>query len=98
VRGSSRELLVLGGADGVGVATYVVSDAAGREIARERVELAPGIGVRVKLPRKGALLDLSVKRSGVVAAVEAGPPGLAVLSLSELVVDARVPDVRPALR
>jgi hypothetical protein len=95
-RGPSR--LVLGGADGVGVATYVVSDAAGREIARERVELAPGIGVRVKLPRKGALLDLSVKRSGVVAAVEAGPPGLAVLSLSELVVDARVPDVRPALR
>jgi len=95
-RGPSR--LVLGGADGVGVATYVVSDEQGKEIARERVELAPGVGVRIKLPLEGALLDLTVERSGVVAAVEVGPPGLAVLPLTELVVDARVPDVRPALR
>ena len=95
-RGPSR--LVLGGADGVGVATYVVSDKNGTEIARERVELSPGIGVRIKLPLEGALLDLSVERSGVVAAVEVGPPGLDVLPLFKLIVDARVPDVRPALR
>ncbi|MCW2835527.1 MAG: hypothetical protein JWN68_3480 [Nocardioides sp.] len=94
--GPSR--LVLGGADGVGVATYVVRDEDGAEIARERVELTPGVGTRIKLPSDGALLDLSVQRSSIIAAVEVGPPGLAVLPLSELVVDARVPDVRPALR
>ena len=38
--GPSR--LVLSGADGVGVATYAVMDAKGKEIARERVELTPG--------------------------------------------------------
>lgn len=95
-RGPSR--LVLSGADGVGVATYVVTDEDGKEIARERVELTPGVASRLKLPREGAVIDLMVERSGVVAALEVGPPGLAVLPLSELVLDGRVPDVRPALR
>ena len=44
------------------------------------------------------MVDLMVERSGVVAALEVGPPGLAVLPLPELVLDGRVPDVRPALR
>lgn len=95
-RGASR--LVLSGADGVGVATYVVVDADGKEIARERVELTPGMASRLKLPRNGAVLDLRVDRSGVVAALEVGPPGLAVLPLTTLAVAGRVPDVRPALR
>ncbi len=95
-RGPSR--LVLSGADGVGVATYVVTDEDGEEIARERVELTPGAASRLKLPRDGAVIDLMVERSGVVAALEVGPPGLAVLPMSELVLDGRVPDVRPALR
>jgi hypothetical protein len=95
-RGPSR--LVLAGADGVGVATYVVTDEDGKEIARERVELTPGVASRLKLPREGAVVDVMVERSGVVAALEVGPPGLAVLPISELVLDGRVPDVRPALR
>ena len=90
--------LLLGGAPGVGVVTYVVRDDDGAELTRERVELTPGTAERVKLPRGGSLLVLSVERSSVVAAVEAGPPGLAVLPLSELVLTGRVPDVRPALR
>jgi hypothetical protein len=95
-RGPSR--LVLSGADGVGVATYVVTDEDGEEIARERVEVTPGVASRLKLPREGAVIDLMVERSSVVAALEVGPPGLAVLPLPELVLDGRVPDVRPALR
>lgn len=95
-RGPSR--LVLAGADGVGVATYVVTDEDGKEIARERVELTPGAASRIKLPREGAVVDVMVERSGVVASLEVGPPGLAVLPISELVLDGRVPDVRPALR
>lgn len=95
-RGASR--LVLSGADGVGVATYVVLDADGKEIARERVELTPGMASRLKVPRDGAVLDLRVDRSGIVAALEVGPPGLAVLPLTTLAAAGRVPDVRPALR
>ncbi|MEO5664706.1 MAG: DUF5719 family protein [Nocardioides sp.] len=95
-RGPSR--LVLAGANGVGVATYVVTDEDGKEIARERVELKPGVASRVKLPRDGAVLDLMVERSGAFAALEIGPPGLTVLPLSELPLDGRVPSVRPALR
>lgn len=95
-RGPSR--LVLAGADGVGVATYVVTDEDGKRIARERVELTPGQASRIKLPRDGAVVDLIVERSGVVAVVEVGPPGLTVLPLAELVLAGRVPDVRPALR
>ena len=44
------------------------------------------------------MLDLSVERAGVVAVVEVGPPGLAVLAMTELTVEALLPDVRPALR
>ncbi|WP_310525949.1 DUF5719 family protein [Nocardioides sp.] len=95
-RGPAR--LVLSGADGVGVATYVVTDRNGKEIARQRVELTPGLASRIKLPGKGAVVDLTVRRSGVVAALEVGPPGLAVLPFPELVLDGRVADVRPALR
>lgn len=95
-RGPSR--LVLSGVDGVGVATYVVLNEKGNEIARERVELTPGEASRIKLPRAGAVLDLIVERSSVSAALEVGPPGLAVLPLGPLVVQGRVPDVRPALR
>lgn len=95
-RGPAR--LVIAGADGVGVATYVVTDEDGKEIARERVELKPGAASRLKLPRDGAVLDLVVERSGAFAALEVGPPGLAVLPLSELLMAGRVPSVLPALR
>ncbi|PUA81954.1 DUF5719 family protein [Nocardioides currus] len=94
--GPSR--LLIAGADNAGVATYVVTDAQGDQVADERVELTPGEAARIKLPSKGAVLDLTIQRTGAVASVEVGPPGLAVLPLSELVVDGRVPDVRPALR
>lgn len=95
-QGSTR--LVLGGVEGVGVATYVVTDASGEVLVDERVELTPGAASRIKLPRGGAVLDLVVERSSVVAALEVGPPGLAVLPLVPLADVGRVPDVRPALR
>ncbi len=90
--------LVLGGASAVGVVTYVVSDETGKQIARERVEVDPGTAHRIKLPGDAAVLDLGVERAGVVAVVEVGPPGLAVLAMTELTVEALLPDVRPALR
>lgn len=95
-RGQSR--LVLAGAVGDGEATYIVTDQDGERIARKRVELTAGVARRITLPRRGAVVDLIVERSGVVASIEAAPPGLVVLPLAELPVVGRVPDVRPALR
>ncbi|QIK75601.1 DUF5719 family protein [Nocardioides piscis] len=90
--------LVLGGADALGAATYVVTDEEGEEVARERVELTPGTSSRVKLPADGAVVDVRMEDAGAVVALEAGPPGLSVLPLTELVLTGRIADVRPALR
>lgn len=90
--------LVLGGASALGVVTWTATDERGRPVGRERVEVSPGAGHRIKLPADAALLVVEVDRTEVVGVVEVGPPGLAVLGLADLVLSAAVPDVRPALR
>lgn len=95
-RGSAR--LVLAGADRAGVVTYTLRDQRGREVARERVAVGPGASARLKLTPGATQLDLVVQRTTVVAAVEAGPPGLAVVPLVPLPLRGLVADVRPALR
>ena len=95
---SGAKRLVVGGATALGVATWTAIDTDGKELARERVEIGPGTSHRIKLPAAAALVDLRLQRAGAVAVVEAGPPGLAVLPMTELVVSGQVPDVRPALR
>ncbi|KRF29383.1 DUF5719 family protein [Nocardioides sp. Soil805] len=90
--------LVLAGAEEAGVVTYTLRDRRGREVARERVAVGPGVSPRVRLTSGATQLDLVVERTTVVAAVEVGPPGLAVLPLSPLRLQGLVADVRPALR
>jgi hypothetical protein len=95
-RGPAR--LVLAGAEQAGVVTYTLRDQRGREVARERVEVGPGVSPRIKLASGATQLDVVVQRTTVVAAVEVGPPGLAVIPLSDLRLEGLVADVRPALR
>jgi hypothetical protein len=95
-RGSAR--LVLAGADRAGVVTYTLRDQRGREVARERVAVGPGASARLKLTPGATQLDLVVQRTTVVAALEVGPPGLAVVPLVPLQLRGLVADVRPALR
>ena len=95
-RGGKR--LVVAGASARGVLTYRAWDAEGRELAAERVEVAPGTAARLPLPARAVRLALEVARATVVTAVEVGPPGLAVLPLAALVTTSEVPHVRPALR
>lgn len=95
-RGPAR--LLLAGAGQAGVVTYTLRDQSGREVARERVEVGPGVSPRIKLASGATQLDVVVQRTTVVAAVEVGPPGLAVLPLSDLPLEGLVADVRPALR
>lgn len=95
---SGAKRLVLGGATALGVATWRAVDADGRRLEQERVEIGPGTSRRIKLPADAALVDVRLERTEAVVVVEAGPPGLVVLPMTELVVSGQVPDVRPALR
>ncbi len=95
-RGPGR--LVLAGADRAGVVTYTLRDQRGREVARERVAVGPGVSPRIKLDPDATQLDLVVQRTTVVAVVEVGPPGLAVVPLTPLLLRGLVADVRPSLR
>lgn len=95
-RGAKR--LVVAGASAPGTLTWRVRDAAGSWSESERLEIDPGRALRFALPRDGQLVEVLVERAEVVASVEVGPPGLAVMPLRDQVTSALVPDVRPGLR
>ncbi|WP_162599923.1 DUF5719 family protein [Nocardioides solisilvae] len=89
--------LVLAGAERVTAVRVVLRDAAGREVAAERVALQPGTAARTSLPGEARSVELLLDGVPVRAALESGPPGLAVRPLHELTVRREVPVVRPGL-
>jgi len=91
-----RSSLVLGGAEGSGVATVAAYDG-GRMLAEERVELTEGSGGTVQLPEATTLVRVTPRRTGVAASVVTTGDGATVVPLQELVRTALVPDVRPGL-
>lgn len=94
--GSAR--LLLAGADGVGVAVVEAWTADGRALDGRRVELKPGQGGVVDLPRGTALVRVTPQRASVHGAVlVTGAGGASVVPLREPVTEARIPDVRPGL-
>ena len=89
--------LLLAGPDAVGVATVTAYAANGKQLATQRVELAPDTGADVTLPDETVLVVLTPERTTVRAAVLVEGTGTAVLPLRELVLTGLVPDVRPGL-
>lgn len=95
---AGRARLLLADPAGVGLATVAALDAAGRELSTQAVELVPGAGASVSLPDGTALVRVTPERTSVRAALlVTGAGGVAVVPLRELLTDALVPDVRPAL-
>lgn len=95
-RGSAT--LLLADADGAGVAVVEAWTADGRALEQQRVELKPGQGGSVELPRGTALVRVTPQRASVHGAVlVTGPGGASVVPLREPVAEARIPDVRPGL-
>lgn len=90
--------LVVGGISDPGILTWRVRGVDGAWSEPERLEVDPGTAQRIPLPRGGTLLEVVVDRAELVAAVELGPPGLAVLPLRDQVTSSLVPDVRPGVR
>lgn len=90
--------VVLADAGGVGVATVSAWTATGRKLEEQKLELRPGQGGVVDLPRGAALVRVSTERTTVhAAALVTGPAGAAVIGFRELVTSALIPDVRPGL-
>jgi hypothetical protein len=95
---AGKARLLLADPAGVGLATVVALDAAGQELATEEVELVPDTGATVTLPEGTALVRVTPERTSVHASlVVTSDQGVVVVTLRELLTDALVPDVRPAL-
>lgn len=95
---AGKARLLLADPAGVGLATVVALDASGKELATKAVELAPDTGATIALPEGTALVRVTPERTSVRAALMVtAAQGVAVVPLRELLVDALVPDVRPAL-
>ncbi|PVG83095.1 hypothetical protein DDE18_07135 [Nocardioides gansuensis] len=90
--------LLLSGAEGAGTVTWLALDERGREVAQETVRVSEGTSQRIALPPPAAVLDVRVEDTTLLAALEMGPPGLAVVPLAPLPLTGEVPDVRPALQ
>jgi hypothetical protein len=89
--------LLLAGPDAVGVATVTAYAANGKQLAEQRVELAPDTGADVALAEDASLVTVTPERTSVRAAVLLSGTGTAVVPLRELVLTGLVPDVRPGV-
>ena len=91
--------VVFADAEGVGTVTVTSFDADGKRLGRKTVEVRPGTGGTVDLPKGAALVRVAPERTLVPAAAlitEKGA-GAAVVPFHELVDTALVPNVRPGL-
>ena len=89
--------LVLADAGGVGTATVQPFTASGRALEESRVELKPGQGAEIELPRGTALVRVLPRRTSVHGAVVVTGRGATVVALRERITEALLPDVRPGL-
>ena len=89
--------LVLADAGGVGTATVQPFTASGRALEESRVELKPGQGAEVELPRGTALVRVVPRRTSVHGAVVVTGRGATVVALRERITEALLPAVRPGL-
>jgi len=96
--GLQTKSLALAGADAEGTVTVLARDAAGKQLASEKVKLGPGRGATLDLPRRTALVSLQPDGITVAGAVRLVGDGVAVVPFRELATSAEVPAVIPGLR
>jgi hypothetical protein len=89
--------VLLADAQGVGTVTVTSFNADGEQVAEKTIEVEPGTGGTVDLPKKAALVRVSSKRTAINAAALVTGNGATALPFRELVTHALVPDVRPGL-
>lgn len=102
-----RSSVVLAGAAGAGLAVVVSRDDQGRRLDEQRIELTPGRAFVAELPRRAALVQITVQRTTVSAALLAtgraagggrAREGTVVVPLEIPERFGLVPDVAPAGR
>lgn len=87
--------VVLGAAASAGVATVTAYAADGEQLREERIELRPGTGGVIDLPKGTALVRLTPQRTSVHAAALVTDPGATVVGFRERAMVALLPDVEP---
>lgn len=96
---AGEKTLVLGGAQRTGVVHVVSSDAAGKQLGDQRVEVGPDRGIGVRLPAGAVEVTVQARNTpirGVVTVPTGGrSPGLATLRLLPAQLQAEIPAVRP---
>ncbi len=90
--------VVLAGASGPGAVSVTARSADGEVLAEERIEVVPGRGFTVDLPRRAVLLTVTPARTDVVGSVlVSDDQGATVLRLRQPVTSGLVASVRPGL-
>ncbi|MCW2764100.1 MAG: hypothetical protein JWO11_59 [Nocardioides sp.] len=92
---AGRKQLVLSGAQQLGVVSVVAKGPDGEKLAATRLELNPGRGATVTLPRRAVLVTVTPERTAVIGAVLVQGVGATVVPLRELVRSDLIPDIRP---
>ncbi len=95
---AGESTLVLGRAEGSGVALVTAYDVAGKELLDERIALSEGGGGTLDLPEDTRLVRVTPRRTAVAGAVVVNGDGATVVPLRDLVRYSLIPDVRPGLR
>lgn len=92
-----RKRVLLSDASAAGTVTVVARDADGRELATEEVEVTPGAGADIAVPRRAVLVEVTPVRTSVQGAVLVTGDGASVVRLRDAARDGLVPQVGAGL-
>lgn len=94
---TGKKKIVLGGAEAAGTVTVIARDDAGKQVAKQHVDVVAHRGFTFSLPPEATLVEVSARGTSVVGSVVVTGDGAAVVPLIQLVTDSLVAQVRPGL-
>ncbi len=94
---TGKKKVMLAGAEGAGTVTVVARDKAGKQVAKEHIDVVAQRGFTFSLPAVATLVEVTARGTSVLGSVVVTGEGATVVPLVELVTDSLVPQVRPGL-
>ncbi len=92
-----KKKIVLAGAEAAGTVTVTARDGAGKQVAKQQIDVVAQRGFTFSLPSETRLVEVDVRGTSVAGSVVVTGDGAAVVPLVELVTDSLVAQVRPGL-
>ncbi len=94
---TGKKKIVLAGAEAAGSVTVTARDKAGKQVAKQQVDVVAQRGFTFSLPPETRVVEVEARGTSVVGSVIVTGKGAAVVQLVELVTDSLVAQVRPGL-